>query len=189
MISHQHTGTSHAAKFAAVFAGLYAAHQIADHWIQTDHQANTKGRRDRTGQLACAGHVATYTATTTATTIALNKALNLGLGWKAILAGQAVSAVTHYAIDRRYTLAALCERTGKTTFLKLGVPRQVAVFVKDSAGTRTSVELVAVAEDGEQPVPFDNPSLGTGGYALDQSWHIGWLLIAALATVSIGGRK
>lgn len=28
--------------------------------------------------------------------------------------------------------------------------------------------------------------VGTGAYALDQSWHIGWLLIAALV-MSIGG--
>lgn len=186
MISYQDTGTSRAAKFAAVFAGLYAAHQVADHWVQTDQQAGDKGGRDRAGQLACAAHVASYTATTTATTIALNQALKLGLDWKAILGGQIVSAVTHYAIDRRYTLAALCDRTGKARFLKLGVPRQVAAFVKDAAGGRAPVEVMVIDADGEEhPAPFDNPSLGTGGYALDQSWHIGWLAVAALLTAVI----
>ncbi|MGH3921845.1 MAG: hypothetical protein ACRDTT_03035 [Pseudonocardiaceae bacterium] len=28
----------------------------------------------------------------------------------------------------------------------------------------------------------DNPSLGTGAYMLDQSWHYGWLGVAALVT-------
>ncbi|MER7268917.1 hypothetical protein ABT344_11500 [Micromonospora carbonacea] len=31
-----------------------------------------------------------------------------------------------------------------------------------------------------RPGHDDNPSLGTGAYALDQSWHIGWLFVAAL---------
>jgi hypothetical protein len=26
----------------------------------------------------------------------------------------------------------------------------------------------------------DNPTLGTGAYALDQAWHVGWLFISAL---------
>jgi hypothetical protein len=174
--------TSRAAKFAATFAGLYAAHQLADHWVQTDQQANAKGRRDRAGQLACAKHVASYTATTTAVTVALNRSLRLGLGWKAILGGQVVSAVTHYAIDRRYTLAALCDHTGKSGFLKLGVPRRVEAYAKGPDGTRMPVKVVTVDAEGEHPAPFDNPSLGTGGYALDQSWHIGWLFVAALLT-------
>lgn len=178
--------TSRAATFAAVFAGLYAAHQVADHWIQTDQQAGDKGGRDRIGQLACAAHVASYTATTTATTVALNHTLKLGLGWKAILGGQIISAVTHYAIDRRYTLAALCDRAGKSNFLKLGVPRPVEAFVKTSDVDRHPVQVVTVDVNGEEhPAPFDNPSLGTGAYALDQSWHIGWLAVAALVTAVI----
>lgn len=30
-----------------------------------------------------------------------------------------------------------------------------------------------------------NPSLGTGAYALDQSWHVGWLFVSAIATVML----
>lgn len=141
--------TSHAARFAAVFAGLHAAHEIADHWIQTDHQAITKGRRDRAGQYACVKHVASYTATTTATTVLLDRSLRLGLGWRGILAGQAVSVVTHYWADRRYPLEALAGRVGKGDFWQRG-------------------------ED-----------LGRGSYALDQSWHIGCLAVAALLTAVI----
>ena len=43
--------------------------------------------------------------------------------------------------------------TGKADFYRLGAPR-----------------------DGRD----DNPSLGTGAYALDQSWHYLWLFVAAL---------
>jgi hypothetical protein len=47
----------------------------------------------------------------------------------------------------------MAERLGMRGFVKLGAPR---------------------------PGRDDNPSLGTGTYALDQSWHIGWLFVAAL---------
>jgi hypothetical protein len=32
----------------------------------------------------------------------------------------------------------------------------------------------------------DNPTLGTGAHALDQSWHHGWLAVAAALTALIG---
>jgi hypothetical protein len=45
------------------FAALFVAHQVADHWIQTQHQADTKGCPGWPGRIACAAHVASYTAT------------------------------------------------------------------------------------------------------------------------------
>ncbi|WP_243704711.1 MULTISPECIES: hypothetical protein [unclassified Micromonospora] len=36
---------------------------------------------------------------------------------------------------------------------------------------------------GQRPLgeaPDDNPSLGTGAYALDQSWHIAFLFVSAV---------
>jgi hypothetical protein len=50
--------TSHAARFAAVYAALTASHEVADHWVQTDKQAAAKGRTDAAGVRACAAHVA-----------------------------------------------------------------------------------------------------------------------------------
>jgi hypothetical protein len=38
-----------------------------------------------------------------------------------------------------------------------------------------------------RPGHDDNPCLGTGAYALDQSWHIAWLFISAL--VIAGGAR
>ncbi|MDG4788081.1 DUF3307 domain-containing protein [Micromonospora sp. WMMD1102] len=141
------------AAFAAVFAALYAAHQVADHWVQTQHQADHKGRPGWPGRAACAAHVATYTLTAVVA-LALLAAVT---GWRpdpgALLTGLAVSAVTHYIADRRSPLFRLALVLGSGQFWTLGAPR---------------------------PDRDDNPSLGTGAYALDQSWHVGWLFVAAL---------
>jgi hypothetical protein len=149
-----------AAVFASVFAALYAAHQVGDHWIQSGRQAARKGSRGRAGRAACAAHVATLTATKTLFVAAA--ALTLRLPWHPawLAAGLAVDAASHYWADRRYTLAALAGRLGKTGFYQLGAPR---------------------------PRMDDNPTLGTGAYALDQSWHVGWLFVAALI-VAAGAR-
>ncbi|GII89466.1 hypothetical protein Ssi03_74560 [Sphaerisporangium siamense] len=141
------------ATFAAVFAALYAAHSFGDHWVQTHAQACIKGTPGRTGRLACARHVATLTATKAAFLLALELATGARLHPAAVLAGLAVDAASHYWADRRTTLAALAERIGKGDFYRLGAPR---------------------------PGRDDAPHLGTGAYALDQSWHIGWLFITAL---------
>ena len=143
-------------RFAVTLAPLYAAHQVGDHWVQTHHQASTKGGRgeqQRAGQAACARHVATMTATKAlmlAATCAVTRT-RLPLG-RTVLA-LAVDAGSHYWADRRYTLAGLAGLLGKTGFYQLGQPR---------------------------PGRDDNPSLGTGAYALDQAWHAAWLWAAAL---------
>lgn len=142
-----------AGMFAAVFVALYAAHQVADHWVQTHWQANTKGKPGWPGRAACAAHVLTYTATAMVFLAAETVALDMPLPIGRVAAGLAVSAVSHYWADRRTTLARLAAWTGHGEFWRLGAPR---------------------------PDRDDNPSLGTGAYAMDQSWHIGWLFIAAL---------
>lgn len=139
--------------FAAVFAALFVAHQVADHWVQTDHQAAGKGAADWSGRRACAVHVATYSATAVVALLGLVAATGLPLDAARVAAGLAVSAVTHYLADRRTPLKRLAELTGHGRFHALGVPR---------------------------PGRDDNPSLGTGAYALDQSFHYAWLFVAAL---------
>jgi hypothetical protein len=142
-----------AATFAAVFVALFVAHQVADHWIQTQHQADCKGRPGWPGRIACAAHVASYTATAVAALNAIHFGLALPLNPWQVAAGLAVSAVTHYIADRRAPLRRLAELTGAGRFYALGIPR---------AGRD------------------DNPSLGTGSYALDQSFHYLFLFVAAL---------
>lgn len=150
--------------FAVLAPTLYAAHHVGDYWVQTHHQAQAKGNilLGYKGQLACLRHVLTYTATTALFVGLVWWLLDLDVTWIGFLAGQLVSAVTHYIADRRYPieiLAMLLDRiTGKHDFYELGRPR--------------------VGHD-------DNPTLGTGAAALDQSWHIAWLFAAALTTALI----
>ncbi|WP_329087944.1 DUF3307 domain-containing protein [Streptosporangium sp. NBC_01469] len=141
------------AVFAAVFVALFAAHSVGDHWVQTHHQACAKGAPTAAGRLACLRHVVTLTATKTAALAALALVTGLTLHPIALLAGLGVDALSHYWADRRMTLARLAEALGKGGFYRLGAPR---------------------------PGTDDAPHLGTGAYALDQSWHIGFLFIAAL---------
>ena len=130
-----------AAAFAAVLATLHAAHTVADHWVQTQHQADTKGPPGCPGRLACAAHVATYTATALAALLAVAWRTDLTLNPAPTTAGLAISAITHWIADRRIPLRRMADVLHKS------------------------------------PVWLDH---GGGMYALDQSWHIGWLFIAAL---------
>lgn len=170
-----------AGTFAAVAVGLLIAHQVADHWVQTGHQAATKGQRDNAGRRACALHVASYTAVTALTVSVLWGIFRLDITWWGFAAGQLVSAVTHYWADRRFTLAWLAALLGKTQFYVLGQPRGFSVPI-DRIERRDLPEgghaLSLVTDD----VPLDQPTLGTGAYALDQSWHWGWLGVAAFLT-------
>ena len=144
-----------AVTFSAVAIALLIAHQVADHWVQSSHQAMHKGLPGWCGRRACAAHVFGYTITTTIAVVAVVIALHLPVSPAQIMLGQAVSAVTHYWADRRTTLGKLARLAGKGEFYALGAPRT-----------------------GHN----DNPSLGTGAYALDQSWHWAWLGVAALVT-------
>jgi len=146
-----------AATFAAVFAALYAAHSVGDHWIQTHRQACGKGAPTRAGRLACARHVATLTVTKAVALGLVMLVTGLRLDGTYLLAGLLVDALSHYWADRaarhedrttKVTLERLARRLKKDGFYELGN--------KVTAPT------------------------GTGAYALDQSWHIGWLFITAL---------
>ncbi|MDQ7910217.1 DUF3307 domain-containing protein [Phytohabitans sp. ZYX-F-186] len=145
-----HTQT---ATFAVVFVAFYAAHMVADHWVQTQWQADHKGHPGWIGRTACAAHVLTYTYTTLAAVGLAVWRLDLDLAYGNLAAGLAISAVSHYIADRRTPLRRIAKLTGSGRFYTLGTPR---------------------------PGKDDNPSLGTGAYALDQSWHIGWLFLSAL---------
>ncbi|MET9176742.1 hypothetical protein ABZX88_00705 [Kitasatospora aureofaciens] len=140
-----------AARFAASYALLRAAADVADHWIQTDHQACTKGQHDHNdgqssaaGRRACAAHVATYTATQAAVLLAGTRLLGIRLRPGPGAAALAVSAITHYIADRREPLRRLADATGKGNFVRL-------------------------ADHGMN-----------GAYALDQAWHHAFETCAAL---------
>ncbi|MEU6365429.1 transcriptional regulator [Streptomyces sp. NPDC046931] len=147
-----------AATFAAVFVSLYVAHSVGDHWVQTSHQSAHKGRPGWVARLADTRHAATLTATKVAVLLPVAWLLDLRLSVLGTVAGLGIDAVTHWWADRRSTLAWLAKVTGKGEFYRLGAPR--------------------AGHD-------DNPHIGTGAYALDQSFHHLWLLVAALVIVTV----
>jgi len=140
------------ATLAATFVVLYAAHSVGDHWVQTCHQAGAKGGDGTHARWACAGHVASLTVVKALVLLALVLLTTVTLSPVALVVGLSVDAVSHYWADRRTTLAALAARLRLTPFYQLGTPR---------------------------PGHDDAPHLGTGAYALDQAWHVGWLLVTA----------
>lgn len=141
--------TSPAARFAATYAALTAAHEAADHWVQVDDQAVTKGQRNRNGAIACAEHVITYTATQAAALVAIQRVTGMRLSWKRAALGLAISAGTHYIADRQgghwrdeepRGIVQLAARTGHAGWLQR------------------------------------DPN---AGYLMDQAWHKGWIAVAA----------
>lgn len=152
--------TDTAGTFAAVFAALFVAHSVGDHWVQTSWQAARKGDRSRTGHVACGRHVLGLTVTKVAALLAAVLVLGLEVSVLGVVLGLGVDAATHYWADRRYTLAGLSRVCRKTEFHILGTPAH-----KDHP----------VTADGGYA-----PTLGTGAYALDQSFHHLWLFVAAL---------
>jgi hypothetical protein len=149
-----------ASTFAAVFAALFVAHSVGDHWVQTSAQSAAKGRPGWPGRLAGARHVATLTATKLLVLLPVGLLVGLHLTVWGLAAGLGVDAVTHWWADRRSTLAWLAKVTGKSEFYSLGTGTHPAHPVTENGGTAAH--------------------LGTGAYALDQSFHHLWLLVAAL---------
>lgn len=109
--------------FATVFAAFLIGHYLADYFVQTDHQAQHKGltgSRSNEGRRNCAVHAITYTATLAGV---LGLALNVEdvafsttaslVVWAALI----LNGITHYVIDRRWTLEALARFMGKSGWI------------------------------------------------------------------------
>jgi len=108
-----------AGRFAAVLGVLSAAHDLADHLVQTDRQAAEKPH-DWT---AMAGHVGSYTATQTLALMGLHVA-GVPLRRGRVAAGLALSAATHAFLDRRWPVLQLLRATGSAGFAASGVGEQ-----------------------------------------------------------------
>jgi hypothetical protein len=104
--------------FAAVLPALLVAHQVADHWVQTDAQAVTKVSLGWHGRLACLRHVTTYTATLALVLALVGWRLQLGLDPVRVGLVLAGNGLTHYWADRRTQLLALARLLGKGGWLQ-----------------------------------------------------------------------
>lgn len=104
----------------ALWLGLYAAHDVADYWVQTPCQSADKGKPGWVGRLACFRHASTYTISQ-AVALALVSTV-VPITWTAALIALAVSGGTHYIIDRRSPLrkAARWFGQGKVEFYDKG---------------------------------------------------------------------
>ncbi|WP_381796482.1 transcriptional regulator [Streptomyces niveus] len=154
-----------AATFAAVFVALYVGHSVGDHWVQSSCQAADKGKPGWVGRLAAARHVLGLTLTKMILLLPVVLLLDLRVSVLGLILGFTVDAVTHWWADRRTTLAWLAKVAGKSEFYSLGTPAH---------------PVHPVTADGGYA-----PTLGTGAYALDQSFHHVWLLVGALIIATV----
>lgn len=146
----------HLAVFAAAYIALYVGHQVGDHVVQTSQQCEDKGKHGGerwTGRAACFMHCATYVMTQAVLLAVVLVAFQLTPRYGALFIGLGVSGITHYIADRREPLKRMAYAIGKADFYEMGRPR---------AGRD------------------DNLVLGTGAYALDQTWHKFWIFVAAV---------
>lgn len=149
---------SAAAAFAVLLVTALVAHDVLDHWGQTPHQSEHKARPGLVGHWNCFKHVAVYSIGCLAAMLAAAAACGFAadLSVPGLVAATLLNAVTHYVADRRGPLRWLAVAVfRKRQFCALGVPR-----------------------DGRD----DNPCLGTGLYALDQSFHR-WFHLVAVAVI------
>jgi hypothetical protein len=148
--------TTRAARFALALVTLDVAHGAGDQWAQTSHQASTKGNPGSSGRRACAGHCLSYTATAAVALLAVNHLTGAGLRPGRVVAGLALSAASHYVIDRRTPLRRLAQLAGHDGYL---------------------AHATVVRRPGADP---DTTGPGTALFHLDQTAHKVFLLAAAL---------
>lgn len=154
--------TGRAAAFGATMAALWAAHDLADHVVQTDHQAFTKSGDWR----GIAGHICTYHITQAAALAAL-RTLGVRPSWRRTLTGMAISAGTHAFLDRRWPVVRLLERTGSARFARPAIPghgHHGVHLYGDSGWTDVGPDM---------PLPLHGP------YLADQALHHVCLAVAA----------
>ncbi len=106
-------------------AALLVAHYLGDYFIQTDVQAQNKGRRgsyieNRIGRMHCLAHALTYTATLAfvlgAVFVVTDVPFTLQAG-TVVCAALFLNGITHYVIDRRWTLEAFARKIGKSGWI------------------------------------------------------------------------
>ena len=153
------------ATFAAVFATLWVAHTVGDHWVQTAVQSAKKGQPSHTGRLACTRHVISLTLTKVLLLSLTAVVLDLPLSVAGVTIGLGLDAASHWWADRRHTLARLAKIVRKAEFYNLGTGAHAAH---------------PVTAEG-QPAGH----LGTGAYALDQAFHAFFLFLAALLIAAL----
>jgi hypothetical protein len=102
--------------FGTIFAALVIGHYLADFWVQTDHQSRHKGLTGPDswcGRWNAAKHATTYTATLFGVVAGVLAATGADWSWAPVLWIVIGNGITHYIIDRRWTLEKLARLLGK----------------------------------------------------------------------------
>ncbi|MFB7858909.1 hypothetical protein [Rhodococcus qingshengii] len=141
--------------FPIIFIGLFAGHHAGDYWIQTDHQAITKGKPGAEGIRACLAHVTGLTLTKLIFVGSLLSISGLAPSPFWFLFGVFVDASSHYWADRRTTLEKLAKVLRKSTFYQMG---KDTVHTSSPPGTH----------------------VGVGSHALDQAFHLVFLVVGSV---------
>lgn len=159
-----------AGRFAAVLGALWAAHDLGDHVVQTDHQAATKASSWR----GMAGHVGGYTVTQCVALGALHAA-GVRLRPGSALGGLALSAATHAFLDRRWPVVELLRRTGSGRFASGRIDLEIEVMDNGlpSFTHRRRPEDSQRITHARGPLPIHGP------YLADQSLHHVCVALAA----------
>ncbi|MEU5161252.1 hypothetical protein AB0G74_16820 [Streptomyces sp. NPDC020875] len=133
--------TERLALFGTLLATFGELHPLCDHWVQgsttasrkrlygddlvhADGSPATPGSTRPTmtistlGRRAAVCHVASYTAVQLAATISITRAFGYRITPAALVAGAAINASTHVAIDRGAVLLWLAKKTGKTGYIE-----------------------------------------------------------------------
>lgn len=139
---------STAGNAAAAYAAMRTAAHVADHWFQTGHQAAHKADAGASGHRAMAGHIASYAGAQAVALVAADRLLDMRLKPGRIAAAVAVSAATHWFIDRRWPVRKLAEATGKKGFHDLGGPLGGAYILDQSAHHLMEAVAAVVAARG-----------------------------------------
>jgi Protein of unknown function (DUF3307) len=114
--------------FAVALLVLFVAHQVGDHVVQTDWQAEAKATRWR----ALAGHLAGYHLTAAVLLVGTDALLGLPISIRGLVAGLAFSAFTHAVLDRRWPVRAIMRATRSPQFAEATVP-VCGLYVADQA--------------------------------------------------------
>jgi hypothetical protein len=155
-----------AARFAAAYAALMPAHDLADHVVQTDHQAANKAG----SWSAMAGHVGSYTAVQLLAILGL-RAVGVRPSWKRTAAAVTVSAGTHALLDRRWPVVEVLRRTGSEGFAN-------PTIEVNGEALGDPNDYGSVTAHGRLPIH--------GPYVADQALH--HAVLAVCAAILAGGR-
>jgi hypothetical protein len=114
--------------YAVLLPTLLAAHTVADHVVQTDHQAASKP----TSWRAMGGHVGGYQATQAAAVAAICALTGVRLSRRHAVAGWLLSGITHAVLDRRWPVRAILRSTRSPQFADMTTPLH-GVYLADQA--------------------------------------------------------